>query len=342
MGWSVWIERKPSGKFLVRRRHSSGRGMPSKSCSTKSIANAVKKKWLLTLEYKTLGMADPLKPLDEAYQEYLNEMIHRPENTYLTIKRIIPKYLKGKAIVADLTRQSIVDWRTELFQTLRPRTIKNHLRHLSAWLSWMAHQGYLEESPFKNIDVPNPKSEVRDMHDDELIALDKAAKGDLRLMFRIAYTTGMRQANTLSLTGEMIQDGSFLVWTKSQKQHPYPVDPLLVAPLLKNKPRKGPLFPGWSRFKLRHAFDALKAMAGVRKRVTWHSSKHTFIKIALRSGISRPEVQQMVGNLSSQSMDAYTVFEQGGLRARHAQIKFPVGGKLVGRLSGNLKSAGRR
>lgn len=330
MSWRVWIEDKPSGKFLVRRRDNKGNNLPSKTCSTKSIANEVEKRWRHTLEYKTLGLTDPKQSVDAAYQEYLQEILtSNPENTYLTIKRIIPKYLKGKSIVEELTRQSIVDWRTELFKVHKPRTIKNHLRHLSAFLSWMVHQGYLEESPFKNIDVPNPKPELRDMHDDELIALDHKAKGDLRLMFRIAYTTGMRQANMLALQYERIEGDSFIVpRTKSQVPAIFPVDPILVAPLLKNRPKRGPIFPGWTRYKLRHAFDALKTAARVRGLVTWHSAKHTFIKLALKSGISKPEVQQMVGNLSSQSMESYTVFERSGLRARHAQISFP---KLVGK-----------
>lgn len=328
MKWRVWIEAR-SGKFLVRCRSSEGDNLKPKLCTTKSIANQVKKKWEDEIEHKALGLSNPNKELEVAYDEYLQEMSAGPENTLATIKSVIPKYTKGKSAISDLTRQSIVDWRTTLFKTMKPATIKKHLRHLGAFLSWLVRQGYMDESPFKNIDVPNPKPIPRAMYDHELIALDRAARGDLRLMLRIAYTTGMRQANTLGIHGEWIQGDQILVpRTKSQVSHPYPIHPVLVATLLARKPKRGPIFQGWTRYKLRHAYDDLKVHAGVRKEVTWHALKHTFIKMALQSGLSKPEVQQMAGNLSSQSMDPYTVFEQSGLRVRHRLIRFP---RLVGR-----------
>lgn len=329
MPWRVWIEPKPSGKFQIRRRDNHGKNLPSKSCSTKYLANRLAKKWRDELEHRALGLTDPNKSLQEVYDEYLVEARKTlAENTVITIERILPKYLASKKIVADLSRQSIIDWRTALFKVNAQKTIQNHLRHLGAWLSWLVKQGYLEDSPFKNIGVPNPKPKSRHMHAHELTALDRKARGDLKLMFRIAYTTGMRQANTLALEGEWIQGDAFLVPdTKSGEAVAFPIDADRVAPFLKNKPKRGPLFPEWSRTKLRHHFDKLKAAARVRKAVTWHAAKHTFIKMALQSGLSRPEVQQLVGNKSSQSMDAYTVFEQSGLRARHKEIRFPSVGR---------------
>jgi len=329
MRWRVWIEDRKNG-FLVRRRDNKGQNLPSKLCSTKSIANQLKKKWLEELEYKALDLHDPRKAIAEVYAAYMQEVRQTLAlNTILTIERIIPKYMKGKTWVSEITRQSIIDWRTDLFHRHKPKTIQNHLRHLGAWLSWLCEQGHLEESPFKNIEVPNPKPKVRSMYEHELLALDKHAKGDLLLMFRIAYTTGMRQSNTLALEAEWIENGAFMVpITKNNEPMAFPIDPDRVAPLLKKMPKRGRLFPGWTRYMLRHAFDDLKAKAEVRKQVTWHSAKHTFIKMALLSGLSKPEVQQLVGNKSSQSMDAYTMFEQSGLKARHQQIRFP---NLVGK-----------
>jgi len=329
MAWNVWIEDKPSGKFLVRRRHSSGRSLPSKSCSTKSLANELKKKWLRELELQDLGMVDPRRSVHEAIDQFIEELERNDQLPYTKHFRTIKiTYLADKKMFSELTRESILLYRTEIIKKLRPATVRSYLRHLAAWLSWCVNQGFLAETPFKHIELPSYTPQPKFLTDDEIMAIDRAAKGPIKLAWRLAYTTGLRQKNVRQLRGDQIEDGMIAVQrTKGKKPISAPLNERVLALLPKPLPA-GPLFPEWAgdpdgRYALDRAFRCLRKAAKVRQGITWHMARHTFVKKGLQSGLTTFEVMGFTGHVSPQSMAPYAHFEMSRLKDRHKMIKFP-------------------
>jgi integrase len=331
MPWRVWIEPKPSGKFLVRRRDSQGNNMPSKSCSTKSLANELEKKWRHELEYQDLGLINPRRPVLEMAQTFMDELENANRLDYLaTFKTVFKVYLADKKTVTDLTRDSIVRYRSSLMARVKPVTVKSKLRHLSAWLGWCVKQGYIKETPFENISIPDYEPQPKYLTDAEIIALDNAATGKMKLAWRLANTTGLRQKNVRQARGEHIENGMLITQrTKGKRPISSPLDKSVLALLPKHVP-PGPLFPEWfeqpeGRYALERAFRALRKKAGVRKGIYWHMARHTYVKRALQSGLTTFEVMRFTGHVSPQSMAPYANFEMDKLKDRHALIKFPVG-----------------
>jgi integrase len=352
MTWRVWVEEKPSGKFLVRRRHSSGHNLPSKTCSTKSLANELEKNWARELEYKDLGITDPKRSTAAAMKEFIDELIKNDQEEYPKGFYVVSKeFLATRPTFGDITRGAIVDYRTDLTKTaLKPITINGRLRHLSAWLTWCVEQGYLAESPFKNIRMFEVTREPKFIVDSDIQRIDKTATGNMKLAWRINYTTGMRQKNLRHIQGIHIE-GDTIAIPRPKGRRPLlaPIYPEVRA-LLPNPLPKGHLFPEYvgkkGKWRLNRQFDHLKSKAKVQGHVTWHGARHTFIKDALQSGLTTGEVMDFTGHVSPQSMDPYRHFEMERLMSRHRLIqKHRVkrakenGGQIVGKLPQNLKSS---
>lgn len=329
MGWRVWSEDKPSGKFLVRRRHSSGRSLPSKTCSTKSLANELKKNWRRELEYKDLGLTDPRRATAPDMIQFLDELEAAGQEDYaIKMRSVLGGFLADKPTYENLTRESIIEYRTRSIAEVGTATVKGRLRHLSAWLSWCVQQGFLSVSPFVNIKIPDYEPEPKFLTDKETMQIDGAASGRIKLAWRLAYTTGLRQRNVRQMRGDQIENG-FAIVPRTKKKRPIlaPLDPRVLELLPRPTP-PGPLFPAWcggkeGRFALDRAFRVLRAKAGVRKGITWHMARHTFIKKGLQSGLTTFEVMGFTGHVSTKSMEPYAHFETARLKGRHQLIKFP-------------------
>lgn len=335
MGWRVWIEPKPSGKFLVRRRDNKGNNLPAKSCSTKHLANQIMKRWGEELELFDLGIQNPKRDVLPLWEEYRNELEKADQVEYaMAMDNAIPHYIQGKKSVSDMTEQSVQAYRTHLINTVATATVKSRLRHLAAWLGWCCRKKYLTRNPFVNIDIPDYTPQPKFLTPDEIQKLDDAATGDLKLAWRLAYTTGLRQRNIRTLHGDMIEgDVAIIPRTKGKKPIMAPLDPEVLELLPKPLP-PGPLFPrydGDGRWNLQRDFNDLKKAAGVREDATWHHARHTFVKDALQAGLTTFEVMTYTGHVSPIAMKPYAHFEGQRLRERHRLIRTHRKKKMVGR-----------
>lgn len=319
---SAWIEKQKSGIYLVRLRSKDGKNLKSINCGwDKVLAKQIVLREKQASIYRNLKVTNPDKSLKDLIQDYVEDYA-RSKSAYTAklFAYMAPAFIGSARKLGEITTDHINRYRDEQLKQFSPFTVRSRLRSVSAFLGWAVKRGFLDSSPFKGVEVPNPQPIPKFMSDEDFNALDAKAKGDIKLAFRIAVTTGLRQANVIGLNYEDIQDGMFVVQkTKGKRPVSVPVHPLVRELLDKNG--KGRIFPRMTRHTLRHAWLDLKKDAKVEK-VTWHSARHTFTKKALQSGLTTFEVMKFTGHAAPQSMIPYAHFEMKKMKDRYAKIKF--------------------
>lgn len=318
----VWIQKQRNGTYSVRSRTTEGGEQPAVYCGwDRELAKRIVIEKKQDYIYRKLNISTPNKDLKELLAEYLDDYAKsKSAYTASQLKYVLNIFIKDTIKLGGITKEYIYRYREEQLKKYSPFTVRSRLRSVSAFMGWCVKRGFLDSSPFKGIEVPNPQPTPKFMTDEQLAALDKEAKGKLKLAFRIAYTTGFRRSNVLALSYEDIQDGMFIVQrAKGKKPISVPVHPSVKVLL---DPRgRGRIFPDLGKHKLRHLWDKLRKKAKVTG-VRWHSARHTFTKKALQSGMTTFEVMKFTGHAAPQSMIPYAHFEMGRLKDRYKKIKF--------------------
>lgn len=156
--------------------------------------------------------------------------------------------------------------------------------------------------------IPDAPREVgREIQEDELVLLFKAASKELRLQLRIALLMGLRLREMLGLRWERFDWKAQAIRllpedTKTRRGRVVPIPSALFSRLQKRYyriSRKTPcVFP--SRFNSQKpqyenktAWQACKRRAGVECR--WHDLRHTSASILLRAGITTGVVSRYLG-----------------------------------------------
>ena len=323
----IWIQKQKNGTFLVRIRDANGKNLPAINCGCdKNTARRILHEKKQEAINRKIGVDTPEKDASDTLKELVATIQSTRSFHYSNDMRlIVTHYLNASGIssIGEITRDSIESYRNSLTGKISPHTIKSRLRHIKVFTSWLKKKGYLQHNPLDGVAMPNPQTEPKYLSDKEIEALDEALPNPYRLAFRIAYTTGFRISNILSLAHESIQDGMFVVpRTKGKRPVSVPVHPL-VKELL--RPGRGPLFPDLNYRKIRVKLS--KTAKSLEFRATWHMLRHTFTKKALQSGLSTFEVMKLTGHVSPQSMAPYAHFEMSKMKDRYSNIAFNMGDK---------------
>ncbi len=218
------------------------------------------------------------------------------------------------------------------------RSLARRLSCLRSFFSWCVEEGELKTNPAALIDSPKLPGLLPDVLSREEVALILAAPGKDRLglrdqaMFELLYASGLRVSELVGLkvTDLDMQRGVVKVFGKGSKERLVPVhDTALAKVAVYLRDARPALHPvedamflnrsgkGLTRqavFKLikRYALEA-----GVRKRISPHSFRHSFATHLLEGGADLRSVQLLLGHADLAATELYTHVQADRLRRIH-------------------------
>lgn len=278
---SVWTEKLPGG-YSVRYWKETSPGAFRQQREWFADYNTAQKfaaNKRMQLLAKQQGTADPtLKPSD-LFDLYLQTLAHthRPETIELKT-HALKSYFQSNT---QLTNGSLKVWKTEMLKAYNINTVGLRLREMRAFCNWCVKEGYLQESPFKGVEVPQGKEVGRKLEIAELRALLENADPSFKPYLMFLVHTGARRTETLKTKWSDL-DLKAGTWTipgensKSKKTRYVPLDPALTELLTALPKPSSHVFEGWTtntpHFRLRQA----ARRAGILGRLRLHDLRHTF------------------------------------------------------------------
>lgn len=155
----------------------------------------------------TYGVADPITPVIDLWDNYLNSITVLGEHKELTIrgKRYQAKReLEYFTSLRDLNPTKMREWEAWLLKSkvekgpdkgknFRPETIAIRIRVWKTFMNWLVKKGYLSTSPMTGIKAPVGKFKGRALRLDELKVIFDVAPERLKPLLGIAMYTGARR-----------------------------------------------------------------------------------------------------------------------------------------------------
>ena len=186
------------------------------------------------------------------------------------------------------------------------KTLMNYAESLRSFCNWCVNRGYLEADPLKNLerfDV-TPITKRRAMTALEIKALLKAAPEERRLLYEIAFTTGLRATEISSLkVSDLNEDLKALnlhaEWTKNRKNGLQPLTESLLKRLKKSvsgKAQDDPLIyvPSHPAREMDKDLEAAKIPKWTPEgKVDFHACRTAYITFILESGADLKTAQSL-------------------------------------------------
>jgi len=226
---------------------------------------------------------------------------------------------------------------------LSPATIRRQISALHTYFGFLVAEGVLVDDPSDRLETPRRGRRLPDvLTSREMEALLEAPRVEHPLAWRdralveLGYGAGLRVSELCSLeVGDLLLgEGLVRVTGKGNKQRLVPIGRKLVgvlsvylettrARLDRGNPRSrgrlllnargGPL----SRVGAWGIVRRLVRLAGIRKRVTPHTLRHSFATHLLEGGADLRAVQEMLGHADLSTTQIYTHVDREYLRGVH-------------------------
>lgn len=295
-------------------------------------------------------MAQDLKTLKQEYLEYIEIERGRALKTVENYNRYITRFIvfAGAKIISDITAEKIRKYRLELNRAgLNRRTQNYYLIALRQFLKYLVKRGF-EVLPPDTIELA--KETQRDLSlisSVELERLLKAPKGDEikvlrdRAILELLFSTGLRVSELCALS-------RYLDWSRDEisvRGKGGKVRPVFISPGAKSSIKRyfdkrgdtdDALFiylgrgakraeteSGSMRLSTRSVERLVKQYAikaGIDKRVTPHTLRHSFATDLLQNGADLRSVQALLGHANIATTQIYTHVTDKHLHDIHKQF----------------------
>jgi len=245
---------------------------------------------------------------------------------------------------AETSRKTLHDYARQLGGAgLATTTVARKLVSIRLFYRFLASEQHLAANPADDIDLPKQRHKLPSvLTQDEVAKLIEAAGAApdrfwalrSRAMLEVMYGSGLRVSELLSLVAGSVAlaDGFLRVMGKRSKERVVPLgqpavkavrDYLSAArPHYAGKRTSPNLFlnhrgGGMSRMGFLKILRACVALAGIKRRVTPHTLRHSFATHLLEGGADLRAVQEMLGHSSIATTQIYTHVDREYLRETH-------------------------
>ncbi|MBK6495334.1 MAG: site-specific tyrosine recombinase XerD [Gemmatimonadales bacterium] len=223
-------------------------------------------------------------------------------------------------------------------------TIRRHVSSLRTWFAFMAAEGLVEKDPSDRLETPKKWRTLPDTLSveevDRLLAapqVDETLAWRDRAMLELAYGAGLRVSELcdMGLTDLLLGDGLVRAFGKGRKERLVPIGrPIVSAVSVYLHTTRAELDRGKSQGRVLlnargeplsrvGAWGIVKkraAQAGITKRVTPHTLRHSFATHLLEGGADLRAVQEMLGHADLSTTQIYTHVDRDYLRNVHRKF----------------------
>ena len=249
---------------------------------------------------------------------------------------------RGVARPADVSAGDLREYVYHLKdQGLQPASIRRGVSAIRTWFGFLLAEGLVEADPTDRLELPRAWRKLPDvLSRDDVVRILEAPDPSDRLFWRdralleFAYASGVRVSELTSLKVRDVdmQEGLAVVFGKGAKERIVPVGraalQALVVYVREIRPRlAGPKSEGvvflnargtpLTRMGVWKILRRHVDRAGVRKRVTPHTLRHSFATHLLEGGADLAAVQEMLGHADIATTQIYTHVEREYLRDVH-------------------------
>lgn len=237
---------------------------------------------------------------------------------------LVDFFTTSRLEVHEVTRDHVIAYRNCLMRTYSASTVAVRLSGLSRFFEEAKLRGIIESNPTEGIERPKlpQESSAEWLTEKEAVALlatcDRSSTKGSRdyALLKLMLFTGLRRSEVMGAhwgdIGQERDDWTLLVWGKGRKVRKVNLQVPLVEAIEEyfdksGRERRGeaPLFVATQHNRGEVPMDtstiaqivkARAKKAGIQKRITPHSLRHTAITLALDGGATVRQVQQMVGH----------------------------------------------
>jgi integrase/recombinase XerD len=221
-------------------------------------------------------------------------------------------------------------------------SIQRTLSSLRAYFSFVVSEGFLKEDPSQILESPKAGRylpSVLSVSEVGLImaSVDTRKRGGVRdrALLETLYATGMRVSELAHFTREQVSaaDGLVRVRGKGEKERLVPIGDTALSwidsycsterPLVSKTFTDNTMFlnlrgKGLSRMAIWKIIRKYVTLAGIKKRVSPHTFRHSFATHLLEGGADLRAVQEMLGHSSIVTTEIYTHVDREYLKEVHA------------------------
>jgi integrase/recombinase XerD len=245
---------------------------------------------------------------------------------------------------AETSRKTLHDYARQLGAAgLATTTVARKLVSIRMFFRFLASEQRMAANPADDIDLPKQRRKLPSvLTQDEIAKLIEAAgnapdrfwalRG--RAMLEVMYGSGLRVSELLSLgtTSISLTDGFLRVMGKRSKERVVPLGQPAVSAVRDYLSAARPHFAGkktspslflnhrggrLSRMGFLKILRSCVALAGINRRVTPHTLRHSFATHLLEGGADLRAVQEMLGHSSIVTTQIYTHVDREYLRETH-------------------------
>jgi integrase/recombinase XerD len=282
-----------------------------------------------------------------AFRDYLSLEAGHSDNTIVAYQRDLQRLAEfaaskgirdARGITTPLLRQFVFLLKD---LGLSGATIRRNISAVRTWFSFMVAEGLVELDPSDRLETPKRWRTLPDVLSvDEIDRLLEAPRVEEKLAWRdrtlleLAYGAGLRVSELcdLALTDLLIADGLVRAFGKGRKERLVPIGRAVVSavsvylhtirPALDRGATRGKLLLNARGEPLSRvgAWGIVKRRAreaGITKRVTPHTLRHSFATHLLEGGADLRAVQEMLGHADLSTTQIYTHVDRDYLRTVH-------------------------
>jgi len=288
--------------------------------------------------------------LVEGFRDYLaleaGHSAHTVENYLRDIRRLVQfAEMKRARTPGAVTRTMLRDFVFTLKDLgLSPATIRRQVSATHTYFGFLIGEGHLDIDPSDRLETPRKGRalpEVLTVKEVEAMLAAPSADHPLawrdRALLELGYGAGLRVTElcTLAVNDLLLGDGLVRVFGKGGKERLVPIGRKVIGPvsiyLNQTRPgldrgksegrvllnaRGGPL----SRVGAWGIIKRVAGEAGIKRRVTPHTLRHSFATHLLEGGADLRAVQEMLGHVDLSTTQIYTHVDREYLRSVHRQF----------------------
>jgi len=248
--------------------------------------------------------------------------LHTVESYLLDLKQL--QDFLGPCCLEKVETDRLRSYLASLFGNKQPTSIARKLSSIKSYYRFLVRQGFLEKSPAEELSLPKlPKKLPRFLIQDEAkVLVESVTPKNLpscrdRALLELLYGTGLRvgEITKLDLTDINLEEGWLRVCGKGNKERVVPVGTKAIEAvkgyLVERGRESGPLFLNSQRERLtarsvQRIVKKASLGAGIMKRTTPHTLRHSFATHLLEEGSDLRGIQELLGHSSLSTTQRYT------------------------------------
>ena len=285
----------------------------------------------------------------ERFQDYLSLEQGASPRTHEAYGRDLARFAtyaatKGAAQPTDVGARMLRDYVYHLKDLgLAPASIRRNVSAVRTYFRFLLGEGHIVRDPSERLESPRrwrTLPEVLSVTEVELLlaapTLDEPLAFRDRALLELAYGAGLRVSEwiTLGVRDVILQDGLVRVFGKGSKERLVPIGRSAIGavavylrelrPRLERGAGRGILLLNARGTPLTRmgAWKILRkhvTKAGIAKRVSPHTLRHSFATHLLEGGADLRAVQEMLGHADISTTQIYTHVDREYLRSVHRQ-----------------------